>query len=296
MWSFTGRCVHALDCALFRSGCDDTCLTADEYPVLARALIQEAWLEKAALLGTNENLFGVSPSAWLRDKAESGLWNARKVSVIPNGIPLEGYRAANQSAARRALGIGDDECVVITGGSLTPASKGASILRTALQMLDDLKVTVLTMGGTGFGDQVPNARHLGYVSSEAQKILAYSAADLFIHPSVADNLPNVIMEAFACGTPVLAFRTGGMPEMIRDGVNGWCVWPPTPEVLANALRSVLSDMAKLKELRPGCLAVAANEYDVELQASRYEDLFNSIKPESTYAPELLTAQRGATAG
>jgi glycosyltransferase involved in cell wall biosynthesis len=108
-------------------------------------------------------------------------------------------------------------------------------------------------------------------------VLALSAADILVHCALADNLPNVIMEAFACGTPALGFRVGGVPEMIREGETGWLAPAGSPEALSRALADALKDLQRdSARFSVACRRTAEKEYSLDRQAAAYEALFESL--------------------
>jgi glycosyltransferase involved in cell wall biosynthesis len=117
---------------------------------------------------------------------------------------------------------------------------------------------------------------LGYVSHERMKVLAYSAADLFVHPAPVDNLPNVVMEAIACGTPVVGFPIGGVPDMVRPGVTGWLANQVSHTALATALNRALDDLHNGIDLRASCRETAVSEYGGDVQASQYSEVFATL--------------------
>jgi glycosyltransferase involved in cell wall biosynthesis len=124
---------------------------------------------------------------------------------------------------------------------------------------------------------------LGYVTHERMKVLAYSAADLLVHPAPVDNLPNVVLEAIACGTPVVGFPIGGMPDMVRAGETGWLASALSSEALADTLAQACGELKRGRNLRGSCRVIAEREYNPALQATRYSNLFGalSMNPNST---------------
>jgi len=123
-------------------------------------------------------------------------------------------------------------------------------------------------------------RALGHVDEE-RVVLAYNAADVLVHPALADNLPNVVLEAMACGTPCVGFPVGGMPEMVRVGRTGWLAGDVTAQALAEALDEALTAIERGVDLHSSCRAVAEAEYAASIQAQRYLRLFESLSPIGT---------------
>jgi glycosyltransferase involved in cell wall biosynthesis len=279
MWSFTGRCAYRFDCQKHLTGCDATCPTADEYPRVQPHLIRDEWERRRDLFRSTPGLVAVTPSRWLADEARAGLWAGHRVEVIPNGLPLEVFHPVERGLARAALGLPSDRPVLVVAAQhLGDRRKGGHLLSAALPLVAHRPLTVLTLGegrppATGTGIETVG---LGYVTSDRLKALAYSAADVFVHPAPADNLPNVLLEALACGTPAVGFAVGGMPDVIRPGVSGWLAPEPTAAALARAITEALGELAAGADYRPRCRDLAEREYAQHTQAERYLALFRSL--------------------
>lgn len=277
MWSFTGRCAYSYDCTRFRSGCGADCPTAAEAPSLPAADIAPAWQARQTLLG-DTNLVAVTPSRWLARQAESGLWRGHRIEVIPYGVPIDRYRSMPRADARRKLGHADDGPVLLVAAvDLTERRKGGALLGELWRCLNR-PVTLLTMGRGEVPATPPHVRvrSLGWLDGDEARALAYNAADLLLHPAPVDNLPNVVLEALACGTPVVALPIGGVPEAVRPGVSGWLATQPSAAALAMALQRALADLAAGCDLRSACRRIAEREHTLELQASRYRQLFEAL--------------------
>jgi glycosyltransferase involved in cell wall biosynthesis len=119
---------------------------------------------------------------------------------------------------------------------------------------------------------MPNL-NLGYVSSDRLKAIAYSAADLFIFPTRADNLPLVLQESMACGTPMVSFKVGGVLDLVRPGVTGYLAQPEDPQDFYHGIMQLIEDKNLRASMRQTCRAIALEEYPVELQGQRYIELY-----------------------
>lgn len=276
MWSFTGRCAYSYDCRKFLTGCDSACPTAAEPPILAPDQISDAWDERRRLIGRYPRMVAVTPSQWLAQEAQAGLWRDNRVTVIPYGIPLNIYRPVDQTHAREVLGINARGPVLLVAAQkLTDRRKGMGILAEALQQLASRSLTILTLGA---GDlrldkEGVHLHSLGYIDNEETKVLAYNAADVLIHPAPVDNFPNVVVESVACGTPVVSFPIGGLPDIVRPQQTGWLADTVSPAALAGAIDTALNDIGRGADMRNYCRATAEAEYGSDLQAKRYLDLF-----------------------
>ena len=279
MWSFTGRCAYSYDCRKFLTGCDSTCPTPKEYPTLAPERIAGAWKERRRLLASQSRLVAVTPSRWLAQEAQAGLWAGHRVEVIPYGLPLKIYHPLDRTLAREALGIERHGLVLLVAAqNLTERRKGGNLLVEALQMLSHRPLTLITLGSRSLRFNVEGIHlcSLGYIDNDRIKVLAYSAADLLAHPAPVDNLPHVVMEAVACGTPVVCFPTGGLPELVCRGRTGWLAEEVSPSALAKAIEEAIGEL-QIQDWRLSCRAVAEAEYGVGQQAQRYIDLFESFQ-------------------
>lgn len=277
-WSFTGRCTYMYECDKFVFGCDAACPTPDEYPALAPEKIAPAWDERRRLLDQNSSISAVSPSKWLAAQARRGLWKNRRVDVIPYGLPMDVYQPKRRAIAREALGVPvEGPALLIAAHALHERRKGVA---GAIAALAELKqpCTLLVIGEGAI--DVPNPRvsvhHLGYIRDERLKVLAYNAADVLVHPALVDNLPNVVLEAMACGTPTVGFRIGGVPEMVRPGLTGWLAPETSLAGLKTAILDAIGSLSSSDGYREACREVATREFDMQLQAERYLGLFDSL--------------------
>jgi glycosyltransferase involved in cell wall biosynthesis len=118
--------------------------------------------------------------------------------------------------------------------------------------------------------------HLGHVNNDRWLSLIYSAADVFVIPSLQDNLPNTVLESMACGTPVIGFAVGGISDMIRDGRTGLLVPPQDVAGLRNAMVRLIRDSSARVSMSEESRRIAVDEYSRELQVQRYSELYKSL--------------------
>lgn len=175
--------------------------------------------------GNNQRLSAITPSKWLQELALASKWEGRKVESIHNPIPDFFFEQQDRTACKRALGLSDNKTIILCiAGNLSEERKGGPILKQILQSTQIENVQFLLVGENA-DDSVgfPNVRNLGFVSDDITLRIAYHAADLLLHPAPVDNLPNTVAESMSCGTPVLAFSTGGLIEMVKPEKSGWLV-------------------------------------------------------------------------
>ncbi len=282
MWAFTGGCHYAQNCDRYTDSCG-ACpqLRSSKNFDLSRWI----WQRKSRAW-KNTHLTVVTPSLWLANRASSSsLFRNLRVEVIPNGLNTERYKPVNRSIARELLNLPQDRQLVLFGAiNATSAHlKGFNLLQPALQSLcgsgwhDKIELII-------FGSSQPDAQtefgfkthYLDKLSDDISLALVYAAADVFIAPSIQDNLPNTVMEAIACGIPCVAFSIGGMPEMIEHRKNGYLAQPFEVEDLAQGIAWVLENKERHQKLCARARNKAEQEFTEELQARRYASLFAEI--------------------
>lgn len=292
MWALTGHCAYSYDCERWRTGCFDCpLLKPDARKKMVPAptvwdMTRRVWQLKRRLYRSTP-LTVVTPSSWLKELvSESILRQATAVVHIPNGIDLEIFRPINQKVAREALGLSREAKVILfTSPNTGNYRKGFSKLLEALdrQTNDHADVTLLTMGHPAQLGELFEKRYsvkqLGYVSHRGTQSLAYSAADLFVFPTLADNQPQVVIEALACGTPIVTFAVGGVPEMVRHMETGYLAVKEDAGDLSQGIKLLLEEDDLRHGMRQRCRSIAEAEYGLDLQAERYirlyEDTVNS---------------------
>ncbi|WP_448518886.1 glycosyltransferase, partial [Rhodoflexus sp.] len=171
-----------------------------------------------------KNLHIVSPSDWLLQQSKQSMVFAKyEHTRIPYNLDLNIFKP--HQSARELLGIPSDKKVLLfVADTVDSIVKGFGLLKEALlavQSACDYQLLVVGLDKGNALEGLQNVHHMGYVQDELLMAMIYSAADAFILPSLMDNFPNTMLESIACGTPVIAFPIGGIPEAIRHGENGF---------------------------------------------------------------------------
>ncbi|MHC1753252.1 glycosyltransferase [Humidesulfovibrio sp.] len=228
MWPFTGVCHYSGGCQKYLQGCG-AC------PLLASANAQDVsarvYARKAAAYAKTA-LHAAAPSHWLAQLARTApLLAGVPVDVVPNGLDTEVFAPQDRTAARAALGLPREGRLVLLGAdhALSDARKGCSALLAALAGHagpESPPARCVVFGNTPEQTPAGNALLLGPLRDDRTLAQVYSACDLYAFPSTQDNLPNTVVEALACGLPVLAFDVGGLADLVRHGENGMLVKSP----------------------------------------------------------------------
>jgi glycosyltransferase involved in cell wall biosynthesis len=264
--AFTGGCHYASGCTRFGSGCWSCPQLA---PWLAEA--PRRVLARTARRLRGRRIVFTSPSRWLAGElTRSAVFDPdhHAIHVVPNGIDLARYAPSHDRAAvRRRLGLPEAGLGILLGSvSLDERRKGGREAAAALARLAALVTAepapaappfVVTYGGGRLPIEGLAVRHLGPLD-EAGVIAALHASDVHLTMTREDNLPNTVMEAMACGVPVVATAVGGLTDMIADGHDGWLV--PCDD--ARAAAGVLARLAR----EPGVVVAAAAHARARAQA------------------------------
>jgi glycosyltransferase involved in cell wall biosynthesis len=251
MWAFCGA-EHYADDARWREG-----YRSDNRPPHESGFDLNRWTWQRKRRHWQRPLQLLCPSRWLADCVRaSALMHDWPVRVIPNPIDTEFWRPAPKAQARELLGLPPDAPLLLYvahGGSRDPR-KGFAQLREAL-LAASARLPALELVVCGQPEprepEIPGVRtrHLGIVHDDLTLRLACSAADALVLPSLLDNLPNSGVEALACGTPVVAFEVGGLPDIVTHLQNGYLAPARDASGLAAGIHWVLSDPARHAALR-----------------------------------------------
>jgi FkbM family methyltransferase len=278
---FTGGCHYAQDCRRYLKQCGK-CYQLGSTE--ADDASSHQWIQKAyAYESLHLNI--VAPSRWLkRCAAQSALFHNRPVHCIPNGVPTDIYRPYAENSLRQNLKIPEDTPLVLFGAdSQVNTRKGLKYLLAAITAFarEYRNIALLTFGGLPPGLKI-NAEYpvysFGRIGDETRLAQIYSAADVFVIPSLEDNLPNTVLEAMACGTPVLGFQVGGIPDMVESKRTGYLVAPEDTRGLIQGLGWILSENCDRKKMSRDCRETIMQKFDLQIQARAYTDLYQRVLP------------------
>jgi glycosyltransferase involved in cell wall biosynthesis len=288
MWAFTGGCHYNLGCDQYNSGCG-ACPQLNSKRSFDMS--KTGWLRKRDTY-RKSRLTVITPSQWLSECSRSSeLLKNIQVEHIPNGIDTNLFKPLERHIAKGILNIPTTKKLILFGSAKTveDSRKGLQYLHGALEKIyrSELRNSVeLLIFGTG---RLPDkykldvkTHFLGQLKDEVSLVVAYSAADCFVAPSVQDNLPNTILEAMSCGTPCVAFKVGGIPELIDHQQNGFLASPFQVGELACGVQWILEDEARWVNLSHRSREKVLRCFNLELQAQRYLKLFGDyLKEEET---------------
>ncbi|MCO5937265.1 glycosyltransferase [Mucilaginibacter sp. RB4R14] len=281
MWAFTGGCHYAGPCNHFKNQCGNCYFLRNPED---NDISHDGWVDKKDMLSIAKNLSVVTCSHWLGEVAmKSTLLKGFIIQAIPNPIDIELFAHKDKAVARAKWGVDPAAKIILFGAAnINDRRKGISFLVNALQILKDKyaneAVEIVIFGKNKHFDTSTlhfPVKQLNTITSPADLAEIYSMADVFVSPAVEDNLPNMIMEAMSCSTPVVAFNTGGIPDLIDHQVNGYMAEFKSSTDLAAGLNDVLNTANRDKYAAAARYKVK-RMFNNEKVARQYIDLYKSV--------------------
>ncbi len=285
MAAFTGGCHYSAGCRRYQQQCSPCPQLQDDPLELTRWTLEQKRRYRAA-----DHFGAIAPSRWLADcAAASGLFRPDRVYTIPNALDTDIFRPTAKPFAKSLLGVDPNASTLLfAAADNRERRKGFDLLTEVWRHLErdpriatliaERRIRVLVCGegaDTLQAEGVP-LQDLGAVRNDSRLALIYSAADLVILSSREDNLPNVLLEAMACGTPAVAFDVGGVPDLIDDRIDGRLIPPFDTAAMSRAIAELLAHEDSAAAMGLAARARIAEHHHLDSQASAYEELFRSL--------------------
>lgn len=276
---FTGGCHYSGECGKFRASCG---ACPELSSTVQEDFSEESWRRKRRAFAYREGrgIQIVTPSRWLAEQARnSTLLGKMPIEVIPYGLDTETFQPRDRKAAREKFGIDPAAKVALFVAEWAGEKrKGLDLFLEAVRKMNKSPKFCLAAIGRGLPKELDDVRSVSieYVRDEMTMSIVYSLADVFVIPSLQDNLPNTSLEALACGVPTVAFSVGGLVDVVRPGKTGALVPAGDVEGLRDAITGLLSNEEERAAMAAECRRVAVEEYTLELQARRYASLYESM--------------------
>ena len=312
-WLFSGHCAHSFECERWRTGCG-RCPDLTIYPAVARDATASNFRRKRRIYSASA-LWVAAPSRWLAGRLADSMLApaARECRVIPNGVDLATFTPGDRNAAREKLGLPRDAVILLfaANGILNNPWKDFRTLRRAVALaarsLPDQRVLLLALGEDAPAERAGNAEiaFLPYQLHHDLVAAYYHAADLYVHAARAETFPNTVLEALACGTPVVASAVGGVLEQVRglplpgadpthpahgpEQGTGALVPPGDPESLAAVIASLANDPELRRRLGENAARDARGRFDRDVQVDAYLEWFREILAQTARTDPLAGA-------
>ncbi len=308
-WLLSGHCSHSLDCERWKTSCG-RCPDLSTYPAIQRDATAYNWRRKENIFAKSR-FYVTTPSEWLMRKVKESILGPvlMESRVIPNGVDLSVFNPSARRAARTALNLPHEPKMLLStayGGHNNPW-KDYQTMRVAVARLADRMrsedLIFVALGEHGPDERIGGIRVYCIPYQKDPKVVAgyYQAADVYLHAARADTFPNAVLEALACGTPVVATAVGGIPEQVKglkiaDGrlrstiinryaaseATGVLVSQGNAEDMAIATESLLKDDMLRRRLGENAAKDAMRRFDQQRQADDFLRWYDEIvrRPES----------------
>ena len=278
MWPFTGGCHYVNKCGLYKSRCMACPQLNSKQKKDLSTRIQSRKLKS----WKNININVVTPSKWLAECAsQSEVFKNRSIKVIPNGINTKEYRGIDKEKARDLLLLPKDKKLILFA-AMSPKSdkrKGYDLLKQALNKIESNSIELMIMGASRPKKEdflKYSINYMGQLNDDISLALLYSSADVFVAPSIQENLANTVVESLVCGTPCVAYDVGGMPDMIIHKQNGYLAKPFDINDLMEGIVWVLEDENRYNKISINARLKAKKDYDINHIAGKYKKLYEEI--------------------
>ncbi len=308
-WLLSGHCAHSFDCDRWRTGCGN-CPDLTLYPAIGRDGTAFNWRRKREIYAASR-VYISTPSRWLMRKVEESMLAPAIIEarVIPTGVDLAIYHSGDKYAARSALDLPQDAKILLFAANHLRRNvwKDYNTLQAAIAFLgkrSNLRNVCLVALGEDSPDEKIGETHVRFVPHQANPESVaryYQAADVYVHAAKADTFPRVVLEALACGIPVIASAVGGIPEQIKtlrgtgtiaersytaQEATGILIQAGDAEAMALAIERILSNDPLRHQLSRNAKADALLRFDLQIQAKRYLEWYETILQKRLYsAPE-----------
>lgn len=288
LWPATAICHVTMACKRYTTGCGQCPLLPGDSK---NDLSAKVYRKKQNIL-KNNNITFVACSKWLAKQARvSRLLYNQKVVDIPNPIDTHLFKPMPKDEARKRLGLPQGKRLILFAAQrVTNTLKGMDYLIEACNKLvndypeyKDISAIVI-LGG--HAEELENsfmipAFPLGYINDNRKIVDVYNACDVFVIPSLSENLPNTIMEAMACGVPSIGFNVGGIPEEIDHKKNGYIAEYRNSDDLARGIHWILSE-ADYKSLSHNAVNKVETNYSQQAVAMRYINVYTDVMAQKGY--------------
>jgi len=275
--SFTGHCAWTYDCEKWQTKCCD-CHNLTDYPKISKDTTAFLFWVKKHLYKAVDPVI-TCPSGWLKTQAEKSILKDLDIRQINYGIDEKIYKPYDKIQARNELGLPQDKTILFfsSAGSLKNPAKGGEYVKKAYEYFkNNGDILFVCTGGQKRQYISDNFLEFEYITDENLMAKFYSASDLFIYPSLADNSPLVVLESLACGTPVVAFATGGIPEQVNHLEAGYVAGYKDEQDFIKGTELFLFD----ENLRHNCglnaRRVVEEKFTLDKMVSEYIKLYEEI--------------------
>ena len=283
-WLLGGHCAHSFDCERWKTGCGK-CPDLTIYPAIKKDATAYNWQRKKEIFKRSK-LYIAAPSGWLMQKVEQSILYQAAVEtrIIPNGVDFDVFHPAEKQEVREKLGIPLDVKVLLftANGIRRSIWKDYKTMEAAVsnvaKSFKKQKILFIALGEDAPKERIGQAEihFIPYQKDAKDVAFYYQAADVYVHAARAETFPNTVIEALACGLPVVATAVGGIPEQVEEGVTGFLTPPEDAESMASRIVQILEDDKLKQKMSVDAAESARKKFSIEKQVNEYLRWYGEI--------------------
>lgn len=282
-WMLTGHCAHYFDCMRWKEGCGN-CLNLSVYPAVFKDATAYNWRKRKEIYKQCK-LYVTAPSSWILNSAHESIleYGIITSAVIPNGIDLNIFHPGDSKISRSILSLPTDRHIIVFAASGLKKGnfKDYQTLHKSLEILgsSNTDVLCLALGDSGDTETIGTSvelRFIPFISDPNIVAEYYRAADVYVHPAKADTFPTSVIEAEACGLPVIASAVCGIPEQIEEGTTGYLVPVGDAEQMARRIIELKENSTLRERMGSNAAKLAKERYDQKIMVDKYLNFYKEI--------------------
>lgn len=275
MWAFTGGCHYDEECGRYESKCSKCKVLNSQNKNDLSTVIQN----KKSKIYSNFDINIIGCSKWISESAKKSSLLYDKYNInIPNPINVDIFKPINKEIAKDILNIKTDKKIILFGAmsSTSDKRKGFSYLLESIKKLEKDKYLAVIFGNKNENSEIEKyieTKYIGQLLDDYSLSVLYNCADVFVAPSIQENLANTVMEALSCSVPVVAFNIGGMSDMIKHKLNGYLSKPLDSDSLTIGIKYCTENTIEMgKYARKYVL----ENYTYEIIGEKYRNFYDEI--------------------
>lgn len=276
MFPITGHCAHSFNCNRWKNGCGE-CPYLETYPEIKKDRTNFLWKYKKKIYNSSDFSI-VVPSIWLQDCVKKSMLKNKDVQLIYNGVDTNVFKKVEKISARKELNLPLDKKIILFtahGGKDNEFKGGGYFNKIVDRYRDNSEVYFVCVGGKKETMSNNTVNNYSYVSNQKKLALLYSASDIYLFPTRADNCPLSVLEAMACECPVVTFKVGGVPELVEHMKSGYIAEDGNEDDLIQGIETLL-DEETAREMGLNAGKRVDDHFSLSKMSQSYLDLYKEV--------------------